>query len=119
MKKYKVVIEEKLTKIIEVVANCPKEAQYKVNKMWDDSEIVLDSSDFSSVNIIPTSYVHETYFVGDEEGNEIVCENLHELADGRVAFNTIDGELHIKNKEEIQTKEQDVPVYGYEVSCES
>ena len=48
--KYKVTIEEKLVKEIEVEVENFDEALEKVKDMYDNSEIVLSADDFSKVD---------------------------------------------------------------------
>lgn len=47
--KYKVNIEELLGRIVEVEANNEKEAEEKVRELYMNEDIVLDASDFKSV----------------------------------------------------------------------
>ena len=47
--KYKVNVEELLSRIIEVEAENEEEAEEKVREMYMSAEIVLDASDFQSV----------------------------------------------------------------------
>ena len=47
--KYKVNVEELLSKIVEVEADSDEEAEEKVKEMYMNEEIVLDASDFQSV----------------------------------------------------------------------
>ena len=47
--KYKVNIEELLSRIVEVDANSKDEAEEKVRKMYMNEVIVLDASDFQGV----------------------------------------------------------------------
>lgn len=47
--KYKVNVEELLSRIIEVEADSDEEAEDKVREMYKNEEIVLDTSDFQSV----------------------------------------------------------------------
>ena len=47
--KYKVNVEELLSRIVEVEAENEEEAEDKVIKMYMNEEIVLDASDFQSV----------------------------------------------------------------------
>ena len=47
--KYKVNVEELLSRIVEVEAENEEEAEKKVKEMYMDEEIVLDASDFQSV----------------------------------------------------------------------
>lgn len=47
--KYKVNIEELLGRIVEVEANNEKEAEEKVRDLYMNEDIVLDASDFKSV----------------------------------------------------------------------
>lgn len=51
MKKFKVYVEETLRRLVEVEATTPEEAEVKVHQMYDNSEIVLDSSDHISTEI--------------------------------------------------------------------
>lgn len=51
MTKYNVKIIETLSRIIEVEAQNPDEAWDKTEKMYKDSEIVLDSEDFDGYEI--------------------------------------------------------------------
>ena len=47
--KYKVNIEELLSRIVEVEADSDEEAEEKVREMYMNEDIVLDASDFQSV----------------------------------------------------------------------
>ena len=47
--KYKVNVEELLSRIVEVEADSDEEAEDKVREMYMNEEIVLDASDFQSV----------------------------------------------------------------------
>lgn len=47
--KYKVNVEELLSRIIEVEADSDEEAEEKVREMYRNEEIVFDASDFQSV----------------------------------------------------------------------
>lgn len=47
--KYKVNVEELLSRIVEVEADSDEEAEEKVREMYRNEEIVLDASDFQSV----------------------------------------------------------------------
>ena len=47
--KYKVNVEELLSRIVEVEAENKEEAEEKVREMYMNEEIVLDASDFQSV----------------------------------------------------------------------
>ncbi len=47
--KYKVNVEEILSRIVEVEANSEDEAEEKVREMYRNEDIVLDASDFQSV----------------------------------------------------------------------
>lgn len=47
--KFKVEIKEVLIRTIEVEAASKSKAEAKVEKMWKNSEVVLDSDDFSYV----------------------------------------------------------------------
>ena len=47
--KYKVNIEERLRRIVEVEAENKEEAEEKIREMYMNEEIVLDASDFQSV----------------------------------------------------------------------
>lgn len=47
--KYKVNVEELLSRIVEVEADSDEEAEDKVREMYKNEEIVLDASDFQSV----------------------------------------------------------------------
>ena len=47
--KYKVNIEELLSRIVEVEAENKEEAEEKVREMYMNEDIVLDASDFQSV----------------------------------------------------------------------
>ena len=47
--KYKVNVEELLSRIVEVEAENEKEAEEKVREMYMNEDIVLDASDFQSV----------------------------------------------------------------------
>lgn len=48
-KKYKVNVEELLSRVIEVEAKDDEEAENIVRKMYESGEIVLDAEDFQSV----------------------------------------------------------------------
>lgn len=48
-KKYRVNVEELLNRVIEVEAEDDEEAENIVRRMYDNGEIVLDASDFQSV----------------------------------------------------------------------
>lgn len=47
--KYKVNVEELLSRIVEVEADSDEEAEDKVREMYKNEEIILDASDFQSV----------------------------------------------------------------------
>lgn len=47
--KYKVNVEELLSRIVEVEADSDEEAEEKVREMYMNEDIVLDASDFQSV----------------------------------------------------------------------
>lgn len=47
--KYKVNVEELLSRIVEVEADSDEEAEEKVREMYRNEEIVLDASDFQSI----------------------------------------------------------------------
>ena len=47
--KYKVNVEELLSRIVEVEADSENEAEDKVREMYMNEDIVLDASDFKSV----------------------------------------------------------------------
>jgi hypothetical protein len=47
--KYKVNVEELLSRIVEVEADSENKAEEKVREMYMNEDIVLDSSDFKSV----------------------------------------------------------------------
>lgn len=47
--KYRVNVEELLSRIVEVEADSDEEAEEKVREMYMNEEIVLDASDFQSV----------------------------------------------------------------------
>lgn len=47
--KYKVNVEELLSRIVEVEAENKEEAEEKVREMYMNEDIVLDASDFQSV----------------------------------------------------------------------
>ena len=47
--KYKVNVEELLSRIVEVEAENEEETEEKVREMYMNEEIVLDASDFQSV----------------------------------------------------------------------
>ena len=47
--KYKVNVEELLSRIVEVEAESEEEAEDKVREMYMNEDIVLDASDFQSV----------------------------------------------------------------------
>ena len=47
--KYKVNVEELLSRIVEVESENEEEAEEKVREMYMNEEIVLDASDFQSV----------------------------------------------------------------------
>ena len=47
--KYKVNVEELLSRIVEVEAESEEEAEDKVREMYINEDIVLDASDFQSV----------------------------------------------------------------------
>ena len=49
MMKYKVDVEELLSKIVEVEAANEEEAEEKVREMYINEDIVLDASDYQSV----------------------------------------------------------------------
>ena len=58
--KYKVNVEELLSRIAEVKAENEEEAEEKVREMYMNEEIVLDASDFQSVE----------YFVEQKKGKQ-------------------------------------------------
>lgn len=47
--KYRVNVEELLSRIVEVEADSDEEAEEKVREMYINEDIVLDASDFQSV----------------------------------------------------------------------
>ena len=47
--KYKVNVEELLSRIVEVEADSEEESEEKVREIYRNEEIVLDASDFQSV----------------------------------------------------------------------
>lgn len=49
--KYKVKIVETLSRVVEVDASHPLEAREKVEKMYNDSEVVLDDTDFDGYEL--------------------------------------------------------------------
>ncbi len=51
MKKFKVYVEEVLRRLVEIEAATQGEAEVKVQQMYDNSEIVLDSGDHISTEI--------------------------------------------------------------------
>ena len=61
--KYKVNVEELLSRIVEVEAENEEEAEDKVREMYMNEDIVLDASDFQSVE----------YFVQQKKVNRILC----------------------------------------------
>ena len=61
--KYKVNVEELLSRIVEVEAKNEEEAEEKVREMYMNEDIVLDASDFQSVE----------YFVQQKKVNKILC----------------------------------------------
>ena len=60
--KYKVNVEELLSRIVEVEAENEEEAEEKVREMYMNEDIVLDASDFQSVE----------YFVQQKKVNRIL-----------------------------------------------
>ena len=62
-KKYAVRIEEILGRTVTVEAESPDEAEAIVQKMYDDSEIILSADDFCGVEIY-----EESEEVDDAEG---------------------------------------------------
>lgn len=63
MKTFKIEVRETLARVIEIEANNMDEAEDMVQEMYDNEEIVLDSSDYVDTEI-------ET--LGNSEGNEYV-----------------------------------------------
>jgi len=64
-KKYKVIVEETLERTVEVEAESPDEAEAIVQKMYDNSEIVLSADDFYGVEIYESEEVKNA---SEEEG---------------------------------------------------
>ena len=52
MKKYNILLEETLARIVQVVAKDENEARTKVEKMYNNEEIVLTGEDFSNVEFL-------------------------------------------------------------------
>ena len=64
--KYKINVEELLSRIVEVEAENKEEAEEKVREMYMIENIVLDASDFQSVE----------YFVQQKKANRILYQWL-------------------------------------------
>lgn len=63
MKKYDFNIIETLARVVTIEAETLEEAEEKIRDMYNNEEIVLDSSDFQDTNI---------EILRDSEGNEYV-----------------------------------------------
>ncbi len=70
MKKYKIEVSERLSRIIEVEANTDNEAIEKIRNMYNNEEIVLDIEDFCDNNFeiieitdLDKKYNYETIFI--------------------------------------------------------
>lgn len=59
MSKYKIEVQELLSRSIAVEAKSIYEAIDKVNQMYNDEKIVLDYNDLSKIKIIPTNLINE------------------------------------------------------------
>lgn len=53
MEKYRVIITERLRKVVITEANNKEEARYKVEKAYKQGDIVLSDNDFEDVFITP------------------------------------------------------------------
>lgn len=53
MEKYKVIITERLRKVVIIEASNKTEARYKVEKAYQQGDIVLNADDFKDVFITP------------------------------------------------------------------
>lgn len=57
--KYRVNIEEILSRVIEVEADNPEDAEYKAEQMYKNEEVVLDAEDLQSVEFFESGIVEE------------------------------------------------------------
>ena len=57
--KYRVNIEEILSRVIEVEADNPEDAEYKAEQMYKNEEVVLDAEDLHSVGFYESGVVEE------------------------------------------------------------
>lgn len=53
MKKFRVIITERLRRVVIVNADSKEDARYKVEKQYKEGDIVLNDSDFHDVFITP------------------------------------------------------------------
>lgn len=81
LKKYNVKVTETLERTIEVEAETVRDAISKVQEMYDNSEIVLDDTDYQGVEIDAayTEYAKDV----NNDNDEITLEELQELLDDR------------------------------------
>lgn len=61
MTKYKIAIEERLVRLVEVEADSVAEAEDKVEAMWLNEEIVLSANDFAGAGLACVSDVAGTW----------------------------------------------------------
>lgn len=57
--KYRVNVEEILSRVIEVGADSPEDAEYKAEQMYKNEEVVLDAEDLQSVGFYESGIVEE------------------------------------------------------------
>ena len=55
--KYRVNIEEILSRVIEVEADNPEDAEYKAEQMYKNEEVVLDANDLQEIKFYESGIV--------------------------------------------------------------
>lgn len=80
MKKYSVEVTEKLSRVVDVIANNYDEAENKVDEMYNNQDIILDSSDFESKDYYPypSREIKENINFTidyDKENNNVIISN--------------------------------------------
>lgn len=90
-KSYKVTVTETLERVVEVEAESAQDAIYKVQEMYDNSEIVLDETDYQGVDI-NASYIE---YAKDAKNidNELSLRELQDLLDGKDVVEEIDKDI--------------------------
>lgn len=65
MKKYNVEVVETLSRVVEIEADSYEEAEAKAEKMYDNSEIILDYEDKEDVNYkpYPSQKIKESFII--------------------------------------------------------